>query len=127
MLPAAGSVSQRGGIGSRADLRSEPASGQLRRLDGDVLAVRRCVVKHAVYQRRRPERTAVYQGVRQNLETALAQWRAGGLGWVNYRRGDSAADTGTCRRANNYTGYRTSALTTAADKWTVVGCSGKSV
>ena len=32
-----------------------------------------------VYQRRRPERTAAYQVVRQNLETWLARRRAGGL------------------------------------------------
>ena len=40
----------------------------------------------AVYQRRRPERSAAYQVVRQNLETWLAQRRAGtlaaGADWV---------------------------------------------
>ena len=39
-----------------------------------------CKLKRAaVYQRRRPERSAAYQVVRQNLETWLAQRRAGGL------------------------------------------------
>ena len=32
------------------------------------------------------------------------------------RAGDGAADTGTCRRANNCTGNRTGALTTAGDE-----------
>ena len=45
----------------------------------EAIAVRSCGVQRAaVYQRRRPERTAAYQ-VRQNLETWLAQRRAGGL------------------------------------------------
>ena len=44
------------------------------------IALRSCGAKRAaVYQRRRPERTAAYQVVRQNLETWLAQRRVGGL------------------------------------------------
>ena len=44
------------------------------------IAVRSCGVKRAaVCQLRRPERTAAYQVVRQNLETWLAQRRVGGL------------------------------------------------
>ena len=44
------------------------------------IAIRSCGAKRAaVYQRRRPERTAAYQVVRQNLETWLAQRRVGGL------------------------------------------------
>ena len=50
-------------------------------------AGRNCRTKRAaVYQRRRPERSAAYQVVRQNLETWLAQRRAGrlaaGADWV---------------------------------------------
>ena len=42
------------------------------------IAVWSCGAKRAaVYQRRRPERTAAYQVVRQNLETWLAQRRVG--------------------------------------------------
>ena len=42
------------------------------------IAVRSCGVQcAAVYQRRRPERSGAYQVVRQNLETWLAQRRAG--------------------------------------------------
>ena len=42
------------------------------------IAVRSCGVKRAaVYQRQRPERTAGYHVVRQNLETWLAQRRVG--------------------------------------------------
>ena len=42
------------------------------------IAVRSCGAKRAaVYQRRRPEQTAAYQVVRQNLETWLAQRRVG--------------------------------------------------
>ena len=42
------------------------------------IVVRSCGAKRAaVYQRRRPERTAAYQVVRQNLETWLAQRRVG--------------------------------------------------
>ena len=45
-----------------------------------VIAVRSCRVKYAaVYKRRRPERTAAYHGVRQNLETWLARRCAGAL------------------------------------------------
>ena len=54
-------------------------------------------------------------------------WRAGAPGWVDHRAGDGAADTGTCRRANNCTGNRTGSLTTAADEWTAAGCSGRGV
>ena len=44
------------------------------------IAVRSCgVMRATVYQRRRLERTAAYQVVRQNLETWLAQRRAGSL------------------------------------------------
>ena len=44
------------------------------------IAVRSCgVMRATVYQRRRLERTAAYQVVRQNLETGLAQRRVGGL------------------------------------------------
>ena len=44
------------------------------------IAVRSCgVMRAAVCQRRRLERTAAYQVVRQNLETWLAQRRVGGL------------------------------------------------
>ena len=43
-------------------------------------AGRNCRTKRAaVYQRRRPERSAAYQVVRQNLETWLALRSAGGL------------------------------------------------
>ena len=38
------------------------------------------VQRAAVYQRRRPEQTAAYQGVGQNLETWLAQRRVGECG-----------------------------------------------
>ena len=42
------------------------------------IALRSCGAKRAaVYQRRRPEQTAAYQVVRQNLETWLAQRRVG--------------------------------------------------
>ena len=45
------------------------------------IAVRSCGVQRAaVYQRRRPERTAAYQIVGQNLETWLAQRRVGECG-----------------------------------------------
>ena len=37
------------------------------------------VKRAAVYQSRRPERTAAYEVVRQNLETWLAQRR---VGWI---------------------------------------------
>ena len=44
------------------------------------IAVRSCGVQRAaVYQRRRPERTAAYQMVGQNLETWLAQRRSVGV------------------------------------------------
>ena len=44
------------------------------------IAVRSCGAKRAaLYQRWRPERTAAFQVVRQNLGTWLAQQRAGGL------------------------------------------------
>ena len=42
--------------------------------------------------------------------------RAGAPSRVHHRAGDGAADTGTCRRANNCTGNRTGALTTAGDE-----------
>ena len=53
--------------------------------------------------------------------------RAGAPDRVRHRAGDGAADTGTCRRANNCTGNRTGAITTAADEWTAAGCCGRSV
>ena len=44
------------------------------------IAVRSCGVQRAaMYQRQRPERSAGYQVVRQNLETWLAHRRVGGL------------------------------------------------
>ena len=53
---------------------------------------------------------------------------AGGCTWlVHHRAGDGAADTGTCRRANNCTGNRTGVLTTAGDEWTAADCSGRGV
>ena len=53
------------------------------------IAVGSCVVKRAaVYKRRRPEWTAAYQVVRQNMETWLAPRRAGGL--------DAGADSSVC-------------------------------
>ena len=53
--------------------------------------------------------------------------RAGAPGWIYHRAGEGAANTGTCRRANNCTGNRTSALTAAGDEWTAAACSGRGV
>ena len=53
--------------------------------------------------------------------------KAGAPGWVHHKAGDGAADTGTYRRANNCTGNRTGALTTAGDEWTAADCSGRGV
>ena len=53
--------------------------------------------------------------------------RAGAPGWLYHRAGDGAADTGTCRRANNCTANRTGALTAVGDEWRAAGCSGVGV
>ena len=52
---------------------------------------------------------------------------AGAPGRVDHRvgAGAGAVDTGICRRANNCTGNRTGALTSAGNEWRPAGCTGR--